>query len=183
MIYDKTTIVLVISCIILVSIIIWMYYYNKKKESFQNFTANDIGHTGGFRNTNYEEEVLTNGNSFSSIGDHDKEHFCNGIPKISNDIMPYDISVADPSTYLFRTSLPRVNIFDRVARLADPYRGDVPITEHPDIALIARSQYGRDSERHDGFFSDGYKKLYDTYTEAATYSRPQYIANQGTLTS
>lgn len=103
------------------------------------------------------------------------------LPRTSSSVTPYHIDVADASTWAFSVNAPRVQLKNRVNMQADPYRGDIPITYHPDIALIGKSDFGRDAIRLDGFFSDHGIALYQKYTNRAYKNMPLKVATQGTL--
>jgi len=122
---------------------------------------------------------FANSSPMERMGRYNNSHL---MPKSQcNSVTPWDISVADPNTYLFRTSMPRVNLFTRQARQADAIRGDIPITINPDIALISTSQYGRDSLRLDGFFSQAFTAMYDKITGQAYCNMPANVSYGETL--
>ncbi len=103
------------------------------------------------------------------------------LPRISKQVTPYNIDVADPITHSYMVNPPRVQLKDPQKQLADPFRGDVPIKYHPNIALIGNSRYGRDSLRLDGFFSDHYKALYNKYTGKGFKNMPIHVVNEETI--
>lgn len=104
------------------------------------------------------------------------------LPRTAASVTPYQVDVANMSTWAYAVNAPRVNLgLDKLARLADPYRGDIPITYHPDVALIAKSHHGRDSQRLDGFFSDHYMQLYNRYTNRAFKNMPIQTSSGETL--
>ena len=103
------------------------------------------------------------------------------LPQTSSNLTPYDIDVADPTAYTFQVHAPRVIRRDPLAIQADPVRGDIPINIDPDVPLVQRSQYGRDSLRLDGTFSDAFAKQYDRLTGKAYFNKPQYVSHGGTI--
>lgn len=103
------------------------------------------------------------------------------LPRTSSSVTPYHIDVADASVWGFSVNAPRVQLKNRVNMQADPYRGDIPITYHPDIALIGKSDFGRDAIRLDGFFSSHYSELYNKYTQRSYKNLPLKVATQGTI--
>jgi hypothetical protein len=105
------------------------------------------------------------------------------IPKTVNNVTPYDVDVADPQFYIYQVQPPRVLKKDPQAMLADPMRGDIPIRSYPDIPIIERSQYGRDSLRLDGTFSEALNGLYGKYTGGAFFNIPQHTSLGATIAS
>lgn len=105
----------------------------------------------------------------------------NMIPLTAAHVPQYNIDVANPAAYAFAVQAPRVILKDRQNMQADPYRGDIPIRYHPDVPLISKSQYGRDSLRLDGFFSDHYAHLYNKLTGRGYKNMPLQVATEGTV--
>nr|QBK86910.1 MAG: hypothetical protein LCMAC103_02480 [Marseillevirus LCMAC103] len=103
------------------------------------------------------------------------------LPRIAKHVTPYNIDVADPITHSYMVNPPRVQLKDPLKQRADPFRGDVPIKYHPNLALIGNSRYGRDSLRLDGFFSDHYKALYNKYTGKGFKNMPIHVVNEETI--
>ena len=99
------------------------------------------------------------------------------LPKVSTNITPYDVDVADPISYSFQVHAPRVIRKDRLAMEADPYRGDIPITIYPDIPIVGHSRFNRDSLRLDGAFSEALSKSYDRLTGKTNFNQPSYISH------
>lgn len=89
--------------------------------------------------------------------------------------------MANPSAYAFAVQAPRVLLKDRLAMQADMIRGDIPVKYHPDVCMVAKSQYGRDSLRLDGTFSDQFKYLYNQLTGRQYKNMPLQVANQATV--
>lgn len=102
------------------------------------------------------------------------------IPLTAMNTPAYNVDVANPSTYAFSVNAPRVLLKDPVWQLADPFRGDIPITHSPNVALVGKSQYGRDSLRLDGFWSDGMVDLYNKSTGRAFKNLPVKVMSQET---
>lgn len=103
------------------------------------------------------------------------------LPRTSSSVTPYNIDVADPTTYTFQVHAPRVIRKDKLSVLADPFRGDIPISIYPDVPLIGKSQYDRDSLRMDGFFSEAMAQRYDRLTGRNATNMPQYSSQGGTI--
>lgn len=104
------------------------------------------------------------------------------LPRSAAAATPYQVDIANTATWAYAVNTPRVNLgLDKLARQADPYRGDVPITYHPDVALIGKSHHGRDSLRLDGFFSSHFENLYNKYNNRAYKNLPYKVAAQETV--
>lgn len=103
------------------------------------------------------------------------------LPRISKDVTPYNVDIADPVTHSYMVNPPRVQLKDPIKMLADPLRGDIPIKYYPNVSLIAKSQYGRDSLRLDGFFSDQFRCLYNKYTGKGYKNMPMKVVNEEVL--
>lgn len=103
------------------------------------------------------------------------------LPMTAAHLPQYNVDVANPATYSFAVSAPRVLLKNRLHMQADPLRGDVPIRFHPDVPLIGKSSNGRDSWRGDGFFSDHFAALYNKNTGRAYKNMPLKVAVQGTI--
>lgn len=103
------------------------------------------------------------------------------LPKISTNVTPYNVDVADPVAYTYQVHAPRVIRKDRLAMEADPIRGDVPIMMYPDVPLVQRSQYNRDSLRLDGAFSEALAKSYDRLTGKSYFNQPSQLSHGGML--
>lgn len=103
------------------------------------------------------------------------------LPKISKNVTPYNIDVADPVTYTYQVHAPRVIRKDRLALEADPVRGDIPINIYPDVPIIQRSQFNRDSLRLDGTFSEALAKTYDRLTGKTYFNQPIHLSHGSML--
>lgn len=103
------------------------------------------------------------------------------LPKVSRNVTPYNVDIADPKTHSYMVNPPRVQLKDPQYMQADPIRGDIPITYHPDISLVNRTRFGRDSLRLDGFFSSAFTNLYDKYTGRSYKNLPMQVVNEETL--
>ncbi len=101
------------------------------------------------------------------------------LPRTSEYVTPYNIDVADPLAYTFQVHAPRVIRKDPLAMLADPVRGDIPINIYPEVPIIQRSQYNRDSLRLDGTFSEAFRKMYDRMTGKAYFNQPIMMSHGG----
>jgi len=103
------------------------------------------------------------------------------LPRVSRNVTPYNVDIADPKTHSYMVNPPRVQLKDPQYLLADPFRGDIPITYHPEISLINRTRYGRDSLRLDGAFSAGFVDLYNKYTGRGYKNMPMKVTNEETI--
>lgn len=63
--------------------------------------------------------------------------------------------VLDPSIVHYQNNLPVVELKNRQALAADPFRGDIPITFHPGVSVVGKPRFDRDALRLDGYFSPG----------------------------
>jgi len=188
--------------IILVCIIVAYYFYTKKTESY---TSSSLANIGTFSDyvplhvppENYDT-MNTYGSNFNPYFPASNNNHSNNwgsqktverldriddklLPHVSKDLTPYDVDVADPTAYTFQVHAPRVIKKDRQAMEADPVRGDIPINIYPDVPIIQRSQYNRDSLRLDGMFSEALAKQYDRYTGKAYFNIPQYNSHGATI--
>lgn len=103
------------------------------------------------------------------------------VPLTAAHLPAFNIDAANPSVHAFAVQAPRVLLKNRLAMQADMVRGDIPIRYHADVAMVAKSQYGRDSLRMDGTFSDQFKSLYNKLTGRAYKNMPLQVATQGTV--
>lgn len=105
----------------------------------------------------------------------------NQIPLTAAHLPAFNVDAANPAAYAFAVQAPRVVLSDRLYKQADPLRGDIPITFHPDVALVGKSSFGRDSWRGDGMFSDQFKSLYNKLTGRQYKNMPLQVSTQGTV--
>jgi hypothetical protein len=105
----------------------------------------------------------------------------NLLPRTAASVTPYNVDVAQPSAWAFSLNAPRVQLKNRLYQQADPYRGDIAISYHPNIALIGKSEYGRDSQRLDGTFSSHFTSLYNKLTNRAYKNLPLMTSVGGTV--
>lgn len=103
------------------------------------------------------------------------------LPRTAASVTPYQVDVANMATWSFAVNAPRVQLKNRQWDQSDKIRGDIPITYHPDVALVGKSQFGRDSINLAGFFSDQFSSLYNKYTGRAYKNIPIKVAAQGTV--
>ena len=103
------------------------------------------------------------------------------VPLTAAHLPAFNIDAANPSVHAFAVQAPRVLLKNRLAMQADMVRGDIPIRFFPDVAMIGKSQYGRDSLNMAGTFSDQFKSLYNKLTGRAFKSMPLQVATQGTV--
>lgn len=206
-------ILMIVAIIVIIIVGIVIYKYTSKQESFTPFATNSIDHIGGledpkreYYNTSSISNIGGGNNGYSMIPPEGngyynpiiQERYSNNeaqtiqrldridnnlIPKTSLNVTPYDVDVADPQFYIYQVQPPRVLRKDPQAMQADPVRGDIPIRAYPDIPLIEKSQYGRDSLRLDGTFSEALRGLYNKYTGGAYLNYPQHTSLGATIAS
>jgi hypothetical protein len=199
---EKKTLCFIIVALIVILLV--MYFCKGKKEEYSNIGAVD---NVGSLDSSYEliespDDVVPAAHFADLVddGDHgellrqpkdmtdtvrplerlDRVQTRDLLPRTSSSVTPYHIDVADASVWAYSVNAPRVQLKNRVNMEADPYRGDIPITYHPDIALVGKSDFGRDATRLDGFFSDHFTSLYNKYTSRAYKNMPLKVAVQGT---
>ena len=104
------------------------------------------------------------------------------MPRVSRDVTPYDIDIADPVSQLFSVNSPSVQLKNRQRNQADFFRGDIAIQFHPNISVVGRSRFqSPEFQRLDGFFSDGYKALTERMTGKGYMNMPIIVSNQETV--
>ena len=105
------------------------------------------------------------------------------MPRTSTYVTPYNVDVANPSSSKYMVNTPRVT-----TSLKSPYkdysqstmiRGDIPITYHANVPLVAKTRQGRDDLNLSGLFSVYFKGLYDKYTGQAHKNLVQKVAGAG----
>lgn len=184
-------VILGISFIIVIALVIYWVV----STSHESFTTNSITHIGGLEDYNqlYNANPPEGGlytsfsegysggevNTINRLDRMDKKL----IPTVVSDVTPYDVDVADPQFYIYQVQAPRVIKKDPQAMQADPVRGDIPIRMYPDIPTVDFSQYGRDSLRLDGTFTEALTGLYNKYTGGSHFNFPQHTSLGATITS
>ena len=193
----KNLIIVLLVALLFVALGYGLSYIRKREEQY---TASSLGHIGGLADygriprrapENYENfgqynpfyPVLENTPSWNEKRTIDRLDRIDAdlLPKVSTNVTPYNIDVADPVSYTFQVHAPRVIRKDRLAMEADPVRGDVPIMMYPDVPVIQRSQYNRDSLRLDGTFSEALAKSYDRLTGKSYFNQPSYVSHGGLI--
>lgn len=105
------------------------------------------------------------------------------MPRVSSHVTPFNIDVANPTSVSFMANAPRVSgaVRSRLYKsdLFTSIVGDPPITYHPNIPVVAKSQYGVDSLKLNGVFSDQYEGLYNKYTGKEYRNIVQKVAGAG----
>ena len=190
-----------------IAIAIYLIYIRKKKENFTGFTAGALDNTGVFLNQAYDScggganiptenfADLVQGEDYTSqyikkkapsekVSPMERLSRIQGealMPRVSTDVTPFNIDVANPSSHKFMVNTPRVVMKSRYkgSDLTSMIRGDIPIRYFPDVPLISKTHQGRDDLRLDGYFTPHYDALYDKYTGSAYNSYPMYIAGAG----
>lgn len=202
---DKQKICLAVGAAFLVAIGIYFYLRRQRREDFTHAGALDTSPSldSTYQMVSAPEDAVTSENFADMIDDGNLADVAKQpddlgsarplerlqrvqgrdlLPRTAASVTPYDVDVANPSTWAFAVNAPRVNLgLDRLARQADPYRGDIPITYHPDVPLISKSHHGRDSQRLDGTFADHFVQLYNRYTNRAYKNLPIKISNGETV--
>lgn len=103
------------------------------------------------------------------------------VPLTAAHLPAFNIDAANPSVHAFAVQAPRVMLKNRNWMQSDLIRGDIPITMHPNVALIGTSSIGRDAQNLSGLFSDQYKSLYSKLTGRMYKNMPLQVATQGTV--
>lgn len=204
---DKNTqIFLVLGAIAIIAVGVYFYLKKKPTENYSNLA--DVDNIGSIDGPQYDlipaaeldapaamfADLVNQGDQVDIIRqpkdvlDHirpmDRLHRLTAsqlLPRTAANVTPYNVEVADPNTYLFSVNGPKVTLKNRLAEQADFYRGDIPIKYHPNIALIGKSSYGRDSQKLDGFFSSQGEALWNKYTGKAYLNMPLRVVNQETV--
>jgi len=133
---------------------------------------------------NYGDKFLGGGDSLQDLSD---------VPRIQDDVVPFSTAAANPTQQFFMAN-PSVQLKGRLAQLADPMRGDINIRMDPGIPMVDRSQYGRESLKLDGTFSQAGADLFAKLTSGSESDNvprtisgyknmPQFVSNQGTIMS
>jgi hypothetical protein len=130
---------------------------------------------GGSQN-DFVKQPQGTGDNIKPMERLDRVHNRNLLPRTSASVTPYNIDVAQPSAWAFSLNAPRVQLKNRLANQADFYRGDIPITYNPNVALIGKSSYGRDSQRLDGTFSGHFAELYSKLVGRAYKNMPLKVS-------
>lgn len=115
----------------------------------------------------------------TAMKDLEKEFEAARLPKTAQNVTPYNIDVADPKSFSYMANMPRVSIKPKTWEGADPYRGDIPIRYNPNIALVTKSQYDKDSQRTDTMFSDATFEAADRLQQKAYKSMPMQVSVGG----
>lgn len=199
----NTKIILVVLVVIVLFLGVWWFCFRSKKESYSNIGAVD---NVGSLDSQYEvlpsaEDSVPTANYADMVdtGDHieilspnetandinplerlDRVRTRDLLPRTAASVTPYNVDVADATSYSFAVNVPRVSLKNRLYSMADPYRGDIPIKYNPNVALIAKSSYDRSSQRLDGMFSDAFTQLYNKTTGRAFKSMPLMVSTGGT---
>lgn len=105
------------------------------------------------------------------------------MPRVSTNVTPYNIDVANPSSHKYMVNTPRVTTGLKSKykdySLSSFIRGDIPIKMNPNIALIDKTVQGRDDLRLDGLFTPHFTELYDKYTGSSTKNLVSKVAGAG----
>ena len=196
---------IIIAAILLLTLIGYIVWSKKYKESYSNIGGLD---NVGSLDSSYElvrspDDVVPAAHFADMVddGDHaamvkqplsmadslrplerlDRVNTRDLLPRTAASVTPYHVDVANATTWAFSVNAPRVQLKNPVNIQADPYRGDIPITYHPDVPLVSKSQYGRDAIRLDGFFSDQFASLYNKYSSRSYKNMPLKVSEQGTI--
>lgn len=105
------------------------------------------------------------------------------MPRTSTYVTPFNVDVANPTSHMYAVNTPRASTALKSRykdySLASFVRGDVPITYHPNVPLIAKTIQGRDDLRLDGLFTPHFMALYDKYSGKEFKSLPIKVAGAG----
>ncbi len=102
------------------------------------------------------------------------------IPKIASRALPFSQAAAKPLTHSFSTTAPRVNLKGKLyeMNLATAVRGSVAINYDPNVAIVAKSQYGPSDSYNPGFMTSSYDSMYRKLT-GNHKNMPLYTAGAG----
>ena len=201
----------ILVCILIIGFVVVLtlsIYFGVKKEGYSSSSMTSIG---SFNNNIGKPPKKTNTQSYNNLFPIRREKYEPPIPQtsqalnwnqrqtidrldsaqavefpsVSSSVTPYNVDVADPTAYSFMTQAPRVIRKDPIAMQADPFRGDIPMTMYPDVPMIERSQYGRDSLRLDGAFSEALSRKYDQLTgkNSVYFNMPTQMSNGASITN
>ena len=82
------------------------------------------------------------------------------LPLNSSQLSNVDPDALYPSTLTYQQSLPTLTLKNLQSLDADPVRGDIPVTIYPDVNVVGKSRFDRDSLRLDGAFSNALNSKY-----------------------
>lgn len=107
------------------------------------------------------------------------------LPLNSAMAVPYNIDIADPLVHSYSVNAPRVILKNPrwENSLFMSINGDIPLKYYPNIPLVGKSRYDRDSWQGSGVFSDYYKSMYNRFTGKERLNMPMYVANGETIMS
>lgn len=205
---DQKNMCLVVGGLLLLGLLLW-YCMSQKKEKFESkkegyMAAGAIDHLDSL-DARYEliqspEEAVptehfadlvdsgdqarlvrqpTSGETIKPLERLERLQGADMLPLTAAHLPAFNIDVANPSAYAFATQAPRVILKNRLAMQADFVRGDVAIRFFPDVAMVGKSQYGREALKMDGTFSDTFKHLYNKLSGRAYKNMPCHVATQG----
>ncbi len=191
----------VIVAVIIVVLLVWYFCMKKKKEGYAN-----VGDLDGIGTVNDRYEIIdapeevVDGQHFadmidvssgtsSSCGETlegrgrpmqrlDRLQGSELLPRTSKGVTPFNIDIADPLAHAYMVNPPRVQLKDPIRIRSDPFRGDCPITYHPNVALVGKTRYGRDSLNLSGFFSPYQTALYNKFTGSAFRNMPLKVVSE-----
>jgi hypothetical protein len=201
---DKNTRIIAIVVVIIV-IVFAIWWCTNKRENYSNIGAVDnvgsldtmyemipaqeerapVEHFADMVDTGDQTQIIKpSRESLDSINPMERLHRVETrdlLPRTAASVTPYNIDVADPTSWAFSVNAPRVQLKNRLWNQADPLRGDIAITYHPNVPLIGKSSNNRDSQRLDGFFSDHYAALYNKTTGKGYKNMPMKVSLGGTI--
>ncbi len=91
------------------------------------------------------------------------------LPTTSAGLPIAEPGVIDPSLLLYQKSLPVLTLKNLQQLDGDPVRGDIPITFYPEIPIIGKSRFDKDSLRLDGAFSAALDAKYKKLSQVGIY--------------
>lgn len=162
------------------------YLQKRDKEQFTN--AASIDHAGMFTDQNYQLPAESKDTSFADVG-HDtdviemygREQGDGAVPKSTNHLTPWNVNVADPTSYHFLSNPVMVSRKPKnlVTDVTMAVRGDAPIRFFPNIPRVGRSIYGPDQINGYGLYqnSNGHA-LYNKYTGKEALNLPMHVVNE-----
>lgn len=202
-------VIIILILAVIACLVVFCYTRKSSSENFTGMASGSINNIGSLSEPTYDlldsPESCASTPHFADLvdqGDHtslymkDKQsdedinpmerlHRVQGrdlLPRVSSQVTPFNIDVADPTSHKYMANAPRVTTIKSRFKdysAASFIRGDIPITYNPNVPLVSKTVQGRDDLRLDGLFTPHFKSLYNKYTGKAYKNFVQDIAGAG----
>ena len=135
--------------------------------------------------TALKERVAQPGNPHDSLKPMERLHRVTGralMPRVSSHVTPFNVDVANPTAYLYMANAPRVSQIKPTNyefSMSEAIRGSIPINFFPNVPLISKSRFGRDSQNLAGMFTPAFTALYNKYSSKSYKNLVQKVAGAG----